>query len=92
MNCCYAQTERKPRRGWWRASGCLGSGALLVLLPKCPLCIAAYVALFTGASAALPVAARVRPFLEILFAASLVLLVVRWVRARRRCEAGSAGL
>src|SRR6185295_1712280 len=83
MNCCHAQTGRKPRQGWWRgASGCVGSGALLVLLPKCPLCIAAFLALWTGAGVAVSVATHLRPALEILFVASAALLLVRCVLVR----------
>jgi hypothetical protein len=57
----------------------VSSGALLVLLPKCPMCIAAYVALWTGASVAMPIATRLRPLLEVAFVASAVLLIVRFV-------------
>jgi hypothetical protein len=85
MNCCHAETERRPQRRWWSgASGCVGSGALLVLLPKCPMCIAAYVALWTGASVAMPIAMRMRPLLEVVFVASVVLLIVRLVAMRSR--------
>ena len=84
MDCCR-ETERRARRGWWRsASGCVSSGALLVLLPKCPMCIAAYVALWTGASVAMPIATRLRPLLEVVFVASVVLLLVRWAAMRMR--------
>jgi hypothetical protein len=83
MSCCKAQTGRRTRQSWWQsASGCVGSGTLLVLLPKCPLCIAAYLTLWTGAGAALPVATHLRPTLAILFSATALLLVVRGVAAR----------
>jgi hypothetical protein len=55
----------------------VGSGTLLVLLPKCPMCIAAYLALWTGASVTMPVAMNLRPMLAILFVVSTVLLLVR---------------
>ena len=87
MNCCHVQTEPRPRRNWWRsAGGSVGSGVLLALLPKCPLCIAAYLALWTGAGVAMPVATRLRPALEIVFAASLAVLVVRYVAMRIRLQ------
>lgn len=77
-DCCTLATKRS----WWRAtSGCAGSGALLVLLPKCPLCIAAYLTLWTGAGAAMSIAVHLRPALEILFVASALFLVVRSRRA-----------
>ena len=82
-DCCTTAT----RRSWYRsASGCAGSGALLVLLPKCPLCIAAYLTLWTGAGAAMSIAMHLRPALEILFAASVLFLLVRCMitpRSRR---------
>ncbi len=90
MNCCMAHAEQKPqsfrprRSGWRSLSGCAGSGALLVLLPKCPLCLAAWLALFTGAGAAMPIATRLRPLLEIALLASLSLLLFRFLKARRR--------
>ena len=83
MNCCHVETERRPRRGWWRsAGGGVSSGVLLVLLPKCPLCIAAYLALWTGASVAMPVATHLRPVLEIVFVGWVVLLLGRYVARR----------
>jgi len=87
MNCCRTQTGRKLQRSWRRsASGCVGSGAMLALLPKCPVCIAGYLALWTGASIAMPIATRLRPMLEILFVALAVLLLVRCVAMRTRYE------
>jgi hypothetical protein len=64
----------------------VGSGALLVLLPKCPLCLAAYLTLWTGASVAMPVAMHLRPMVAILFFASTLLLVVRWAAVRMRLK------
>jgi hypothetical protein len=85
MNCCHVQTGRTPQCcGWRGASGAVGSGALLVLLPKCPLCIAAYLALWTGASVAMPVATHLRPLLEMVFAAWVVLLLVKRVVMQAR--------
>ncbi len=85
MNCCHAQTEQRPRHSWWRsASGCVGSGTLLVLLPKCPICIAAYLALWTGAGVAMPIAAHLRPLLEIVFVALMLLPPARYAITRSR--------
>lgn len=83
MNCCNVETGQRPRRSLWRsATGGVGSGILLILLPKCPLCIAAYLALWTGAGMAIPISTRLRPLLEIVFVASVVLMLVRWMAAR----------
>jgi len=85
MNCCSAQAEQRQQHSWWHgASGCVGSGTLLVLLPKCPMCIAAYLTLWTGASVAMSIATHLGPMLEILFVASAVLLIVRWMAMRTR--------
>ena len=84
MNCCSVHTERKQRRGWRGAGGAVGSGALLVLLPKCPLCIAAYLALWVGAGVAMPIATHLRPVLEIVFVAWAVLLFAKRVVMRAR--------
>jgi hypothetical protein len=63
----------------------VGSGTLLVLLPKCPMCIAAYLTLWTGASVAMPVAMNLRAMMAILFVASAVLLLARCgMRAKAR--------
>ena len=75
------------QHSWWHgASRCVGSGTLLVLLPKCPVCIAAYLTLWTGASVAMSVATHLRPMLAILFFASALFLVVRCVAVRTRQE------
>ena len=92
MSCCKVQTGRRPQHGWWQGtSGCVGSGALLVLLPKCPMCIAAYLTLWTGASIAMPVAMHLRMMVVILFVASVCLLGFRWaaVRTRSKSAAGN---
>lgn len=83
MTCCKVQTGQRPRHSWWHgASRCVGSGALLVLLPKCPICIAAYLTLWTGAGVAMSVATYLRPMLAVLFFASALLLVARYVAMR----------
>lgn len=85
MNCCSVQIGQKPRRSWWRdATGGAASGALLVLMPKCPFCIAAYLALWTGAGVAMPVATHLRSVLEIVFVAWVLLLLGRWMVIRVR--------
>jgi hypothetical protein len=91
MSCCKVQTGRRLKHRWWQGtSGCVGSGALLVLLPKCPMCIAAYLTLWTGASLAMPMATYLRPMLAILFLASALFLATRWAAVRRR-SVNSAG-
>lgn len=53
--------------------------AVLALLPKCPVCVAAYVALFTGVSLSLAAATYLRVALVAACVSSLVLLAGRRV-------------
>jgi len=57
---------------------------MLVLLPKCPACVAAYLAVWTGAGLAAPIAEYLRPVLAVIFVASVIYLIVTGVADRRR--------
>ena len=61
------------------AAGWIVPGAALALLPKCPACIAAYVALATGITLSAPAASLTRTSVIVLCAASLSAAVVRAV-------------
>jgi hypothetical protein len=65
---------------WQRASGGFLSGALLVLIPKCPMCIAAYIAFATGVGVSVSTAAYLREAMLALCVGALGYLAVRWVR------------
>jgi hypothetical protein len=57
---------------------------MLVLLPKCPACVAAYLAVWTGAGLAAPIAEYLRPMLLAIFAAAMIFLLMDRLAARRR--------
>ena len=65
-------------RGW------LGPTAILAMLPKCPACLAAYIALATGVGLSADVAARLRAVLIAVSVASLVFVAWRTYRASRQ--------
>jgi hypothetical protein len=73
--CCG---ERKG--GKLDAGGLLLSGGLLLLVPKCPVCLAAYVAAFTGLGLSFSAAAGLRWALIMLCVASLGFLTVRLIK------------
>jgi hypothetical protein len=81
--CCVhrAVMRHTPVRVPWAT---LASGLLLVIAPKCPLCIAAYLAVAgIGASAAATLARAVHPVLWLVAALGLAMFIARLVSTRR---------
>ncbi|HMD21301.1 MAG TPA: hypothetical protein VKH40_13325 [Alloacidobacterium sp.] len=76
--CCGRKAAAPPRGFWKRASGGALSGALLVLMPKCPMCVAAYIALVTGVGVSVSTAAYLREAMLLLCVAALGYLAVKY--------------
>jgi len=86
--CCREPAARQPPsalRHFRHAAEWALPSALLVLTPKCPMCLAAYVALFTGVGLSFSTAAHLRMLLLILCVATLVVLTAKraWALAGR---------
>ncbi len=64
------------------AAGWILPGALLALLPKCPACLAVYIAVGTGIGISVSTATYLRMALVVLCVAALAYLTARFMRDR----------
>ena len=77
-SCCQKPTTQEKLRSvqWFqrlcRIAKWVVPGAIFVAMPKCPACVATYVALITGVSISLPAAAHLRILLLTPCVAALV--------------------
>ena len=78
--CCSATSNRKTPNRVRRVREILAwvlASAALVLVPKCPACLAVYVTLWTGLGLSLSTATYLRWVLLFLCVASLLFLIVK---------------
>ncbi len=90
--CC--PDEGAPRRFVRRLSGAVVSilpGAALTLLPKCPLCLAAWLTVATGVGVSAAAAARVREWIVVLWLAIAAVAAAQFILRRAR-RSGPGGL
>ena len=78
QSCCGTRADGAARR-FAGMMQFVAPAAVLALLPKCPMCVAAYVALFTGISLSAAAATYLRGGLVAVCVMSLVLLACRRV-------------
>ena len=81
--CCTGEgrSHHLARRRAGPAASIL-SGAVLVLLPKCPLCLAAWLTVATGIGVSAATAGRVRELMVVLWLAAVVLVAAQTIRRR----------
>ena len=84
-------TTRSCCRRGAEVAGWVVPGATLALLPKCPACVAAYVALATGLGVSFPTAAYIRASIVVVSVSVLVIVAARrFVVMRSHARGGRA--
>ena len=78
--CCDARRSRTRRS--LGAAGYVVPSAILVLLPKCPACIVAYLAMGAGIGVTMTTAAALRVILLVLCVTCLAVVTVKRVRRK----------
>ena len=86
--CCQKKSSATQPKTWLRrareVAGWIIPGALLALMPKCPMCLAAYIALFSGATISCTSAHILMRTVTVLCISTLALCVVRRVVSWRQ--------
>jgi hypothetical protein len=78
--CCENPRPRTFVRHCVDVAGWIVPGAILALLPKCPMCLAAYVAVWTGIGLSFSAATHLRVSLLILCGGLILFLATRNMR------------
>ncbi|MBB5036621.1 hypothetical protein [Prosthecobacter dejongeii] len=90
LSCCVEHSRRAEvgKRGIAQAASVVFSSLMLIAMPKCPVCMAAYVALMTGISISAAAASHLRLGLFVVCLSVLGGLVLHGLckRYRGRCK------
>lgn len=85
--CCERSCRASLTRRGVDVAGYVVPSVVLALLPKCPLCLAAYLALGTGFGITVSAAAHLRTLLLVLCVGCLLFMVtkhvLRWMALKR---------
>jgi hypothetical protein len=81
--------DRLPRSVWRRIQW-IFPAAMLAVMPKCPICLAAYIALFTGVGVSVSTARWIQILMLVLCVGSLTYFAARFCRWLARARAGPA--
>ena len=90
--CCLAATKPRltphPGRRMIRSTKWIVPTAIIALLPKCPMCLAAYIALATGCSVSISSASHLRTSILAACFCTLAWLIARGIAqaVRRRSQ------
>ena len=87
--CCHVGARtggNGPRLRSAKAAGWVLPSAVMVLMPKCPACVVAYVAIVTGVGISVSAAAHLRLLVLVLCVVMLIWIVSRhFLRRVRSC-------
>lgn len=78
MNCHHCARSPRKLASW------IVPGSLLVLMPKCPVCLAGYIALATGLGISIPAATNLRMAMLSICVVWLCLLAIRVIVLKTR--------
>ena len=84
--CCCGPAGRTFPRRCGGVAGWMVPASVLALMPKCPMCVAAYVAMGTGFGMSVPAASYLRTSMLAMSAIALVYLTATTVRRYWRAE------